>query len=334
MYDDFYMERCLELAALGRGLVSPNPLVGAVIVRDNKIIAEGYHEKFGGPHAEINALRKLNFDARGATLYVNLEPCFHFGKTPPCVDAVINSGVKRVVIGMADPNTKTHHKSIRKLKKNGIQVTVGVLQDKCAFLNRFFTTFITKKRPHVILKAAVTLNFKMAPFNSQKIWLTGHEAVCDVHALRSTVDAVLVGAGTVIADDPQLNVRYGSDLIQPTRVILQGKRSLSPQSRIFTTPGGEVLTYSSKNLKSVLDDLGQKGKMSVLVEGGPTVMKSFLKEKLVDEVLYYVAPTMLEKKDKSFVEPYRLLKELPALKLNDVQILGGDLRLHYSRNLL
>lgn len=201
------MRLALKLAGKAAGQVSPNPMVGCVIVRKGKIISRGFHEKFGEAHAEINALKKINSKADGATMYVNLEPCHHFGKTPPCVDAVLASGVKRVVIAMQDPNPLTAGKSIKKLRASGIRVDVGVCEQEARFLNRFFIKYITKKMPYVIVKVAQSLDGKISNKPGKQFWLTGSRAKKHVQDLRSRVDAVLVGRGTVAIDDPQLSVR-------------------------------------------------------------------------------------------------------------------------------
>ena len=195
------------MAKKGRGRVAPNPMVGCVIVRQGKVLSSGYHAKYGGPHAEINALKKIRFWASGATMYVTLEPCHHFGKTPPCVDAVIASGVRRVVIAMKDPNPKTNGKSVRKLKAAGIEVSLGVCEAEARELNKIFITNIEQCRPHVVVKVAQTLDGKIAFKRNQRSKITGKKSFDYVQKLRANIDAEVVGRGTVQIDNPKLNVR-------------------------------------------------------------------------------------------------------------------------------
>ncbi len=200
------MRRALDLARKAEGQTSPNPMVGAVIVKSRKVIAEGYHKKAGLPHAEMVALRKAGSKAKGATLYVSLEPCCHHGKTPPCTEAIIAAGIKTVVVGVRDPNPLVSGKGIRYLKKNGIEVVVGFLKRDCGQLNESFVKYIRTKRPWVILKSALSLDGKIATRTGESQWITGSKAREYSHQLRNKVDAILVGAGTVCADDPRLTV--------------------------------------------------------------------------------------------------------------------------------
>src|SRR3989338_7678691 len=215
------MRRCIKLALKGAGHVSPNTMVGAVIVKNDRILAEGYHRRVGGPHAEIEAPKKIGYTAHGAsplgaTLYCNLEPCFHHGRTPPCVSPIIKSRIKRVVIAHRDPNPLVAGKSVRLLKKSGIRVTEGVLEKEARQLNRFFLTWMTSRRPYVILKAGVSLDGKIA--GGPKKWITSPISRRRVHQLRAQVDAVLVGKNTVLADNPRLNVRGIPGTKQPFRI--------------------------------------------------------------------------------------------------------------------
>ncbi|MBI4411614.1 MAG: bifunctional diaminohydroxyphosphoribosylaminopyrimidine deaminase/5-amino-6-(5-phosphoribosylamino)uracil reductase RibD [Deltaproteobacteria bacterium] len=267
------MRRCLELARKGARKTSPNPMVGAVIVKNDRILAEGYHRRVGGPHAEIEALKKIGYRAHGAsplgaTLYCNLEPCFHHGRTPPCVSPIIKSRIKRVVIAHRDPNPLVAGKSVRLLKKSGIRVTEGVLEKEARELNRFFLTWVVKKRPYVILKAGVSLDGKIAagihpppgPLPSREggsrksplpwgervrergtHWITSPISRRRVHQLRAQVDAVLVGKNTVISDNPRLNVRGIPGAKQPLRIILDSKSEVTVKSKIFISDGGSVL---------------------------------------------------------------------------------------------
>ncbi len=292
--DQKYMQRVLSLAQKGLGHVSPNPLVGCVIVKNNRIIAEGFHHHFGGDHAEIDALKKIKFQAQGATLYCNLEPCCHEGKTPPCVDKIILSGIKHVVIAQKDPNPKVAGKSIAMLKKAGIKVTVGVLKKEALELNRIFNFWMTKKRPYVVLKLALSFDGRMAyPQDSKKQWITGELARHRVHQLRAQMDAILVGSGTILADDPWLTVRGIKNARQPKRVILEGRKKLGRDFKIFQDANNPVLVLKKKTVKSALKDLNQQGVSSVLVEGGQKMAAAFLKVGCVDEVILHVAPKFI-----------------------------------------
>lgn len=215
---ELYMTQALQLALKGLGLVSPNPLVGAVIVKNNKILATGYHHRFGSAHAEVDALKKLNFKASGAILYCNLEPCCHQGNTPPCVDQVIRSGIKKVVIAQKDPNPKVNGRSIRILRKNGIEVEVGVCEKEARHINRFFNTFQQERRPYVILKMAVSLDGKIAPAkkeNKKPFWISSKTSRELVHYWRAITDAILVGKNTAFQDEPGLNVRLKNNKLAP-----------------------------------------------------------------------------------------------------------------------
>lgn len=314
------MKPALKLAENGQGRVSPNPLVGCVVVSGGHVIATGWHRRFGGDHAEIVALRKLRFKASGTTLYVNLEPCAHFGKTPPCVDRIIQSGVQRVVIGMKDPNPLTCGKSIRKLKRAGVKVIVGVCEKEAHALNRAFVKNVTQGLPWVVVKVAQSLDGKIAVAKGTRTQLTGRESFEFVQNIRSRVDAVLVGRGTVDVDDPLLNVR-DRNKPQPRRIVLDAKLKTSSRSRIFHSHGGQVilvcglarshprvrlfqrkgvqvlcLAANGKkylNWRRIFKRLYQMEIGSVLVEGGGEVYSTLIKTNLVDEWMVFVAPKIV-----------------------------------------
>ncbi|SVE62221.1 uncharacterized protein METZ01_LOCUS515075, partial [marine metagenome] len=223
--DQNFMKLALSLACKAEGSVSPNPMVGAVVVKSGKVIAKGHHKQAGLPHAEIIALRKAGKKAWGAHLYVNLEPCCHYGKTPPCIESIIAAGIKRVVIGIRDPNQIVNGKGIRYLRKNSIEVVTGVLKRDCERLNESFFKYIRTGRPWVILKSALSLDGKIATWTGDSQWITGPKTRDYVHQLRNSVDAILVGAGTVRADNPRLTVRLkNGDIRNPARVIVAGKK--------------------------------------------------------------------------------------------------------------
>lgn len=317
--DVFWMKRAMELAKRGKSLVSPNPRVGAVLVKNGRIVGEGAHLKFGGPHAEIYALRQAGKRARGGTLYVNLEPCAHRGKTPPCVDALIQSGVKRVVASLRDPFPLVKGKGFAKLRAAGISVEVGLMEKEARALNENFLFSVTQGRPKVILKAAMTLDGRIATRSGASRWVTGEKARRKAHELRSGSDAILVGVGTVLADDPSLTVRlpgYHRGDGWPLRVVLDAGLRLPRRARVLRK-GPRTLVFTSKkgslsrqralekrgasvfrvsdskkmlSLRAVLKKLFQMGVRTLLVEGGGLVHGSFLRERIADEAALFIAP--------------------------------------------
>jgi len=292
--DKKFMARALELAANGMGHTRPNPMVGAVLVKDGEIIGEGWHEFYGGPHAEVNAFADCRADPAGATLYVTLEPCCHYGKTPPCADLIVSKNLERVVVAMQDPNPLVSGKGIRKLKDAGIFVTTGVMEKEAQVLNEVFMKFITEKKPFVLYKSAVSMDGKTACHTGKSQWISSEESREEVRTLRGLYAAVMAGAGTIAADDPLLTART-EGLEDPVRIIIDGKLSVSMESRVF---GGEsrviVLTTSSAasekvkafqskgievifadsdtegcvDLEAAMIGLAVKGIDSILLEGG------------------------------------------------------------------
>ncbi|MBI2339403.1 MAG: bifunctional diaminohydroxyphosphoribosylaminopyrimidine deaminase/5-amino-6-(5-phosphoribosylamino)uracil reductase RibD [Deltaproteobacteria bacterium] len=332
------MSRCLQLAQKAAGHTSPNPLVGAVIVKNGKLLAGGYHHKAGLPHAEIEALKKISFRAEGATLYCNLEPCFHHGRTPPCVHPIIKSGIKRVVIAHRDPNPLVAGRSVRLLKKSGIQVTEGVLEKEARHLNRFFLTWVTKKRPYVILKAGVSLDGKIA---GGKKWITSPPSRRRVHQLRSQVDAILVGAHTIRTDNPRLNVRGIKGAKQPLRIILGSRRQIPVNARIFAgiqpcppenldsrLRGNDRLMFFRGALPTLMRKLARRNVTSILVEGGAKVFASFIKNSLCDELILFIAPKILGPSALD-VFPPSLLKKFP-FKISSITPSGPDLEVRFG----
>ncbi|MDZ7374492.1 MAG: bifunctional diaminohydroxyphosphoribosylaminopyrimidine deaminase/5-amino-6-(5-phosphoribosylamino)uracil reductase RibD [candidate division KSB1 bacterium] len=313
----------MQLANKGRGRVSPNPLVGAVVVRDGQVVGEGYHAQYGGPHAEVVALERAGERARGATLYVNLEPCCHYGKTPPCTDAIIRAGIRKVVVALVDPNPLVKGQGIEALRKAGIEVELRDQLAAAQRLNRGYLKWIRTGLPYVTAKAAITLDGKVATVARESKWITSESARRRAHRLRAEHDAVLVGRGTLLADDPELTVRYVRGP-NPWRVILdedlgasQGCRAVelgrrdgktilfasrskvdAASSRPFQAEGIHVELVDSRengflDLKQVLETLGKRGVTSVLVEGGSSILTSFLREQLVDELVLFLAPKLL-----------------------------------------
>ncbi len=305
--DAFYMQRALDLAAKGKLRAHPNPCVGCVIVKNGKVLAEGYHEYYGGPHAEVVALESVGTRARGATMYVTLEPCTHWGKTPPCAPLVARSGVKRVVVAMKDPNEIVAGRGIAYLKKARIRVQVGVKEAAARDLNRSFVTWMTKKRPYVILKMATTLDGKIATRSGESKWISSEMSRKLVHRLRAESEAVLVGARTARLDKPALTSHgQGRD---PHRIVWNGKGSV----------------------KKLLRRLATNSVSQLLVEGGGETAWRFLKEKCVDEIYFFIAPKIIGGRTaKTAVEGegFRHMNEaLPILNLS-VSRISNDLLLH------
>lgn len=315
-----FMRLALELAEKARGRTSPNPMVGAVVVKDEKIIGTGYHKKAGAPHAEVHALAEAGEKAEGADLYITLEPCNHFGRTPPCTEAIIKAGIKRVMIALEDPNPLVCGKGIQRLRSSGVEVYERIMEEEAKRLNEVFLKYIRTKLPFVALKAAISLDGKIATETGQSQWITGEEARLNGHMLRNTYDAILVGIGTVKADNPSLTCRLpdgeGRD---PVRVIVDSKLSISPQARVLhlNSPAPTIVATTEQapqerireieklaevivvnegplvSLPSLLEKLGEQAITSVLVEGGGKINGSFLRQQLVDKYYFYVAPKII-----------------------------------------
>ena len=315
-----YMELALTLAEKGRGEVEPNPMVGCVIVKNDKIIGKGYHEKFGNPHAEINALKNCEESPAGAVMYVTLEPCCHFGKTDPCTEAIIKAKLGRVVVAMTDPTRKVSGKGVEQLRQAGITVDVGLCQKQAQKLNAPFIKFAEMKKPWVIVKWAQSRDGFLARSDGIR-WISGEQSRADAHKLRKRVQGILVGINTILADNPLLTARPGRDS-QPLRIVLDSKLRIPLDCKLFTTikeapvlvcttedgfrnsekvaeikaMGGDV--FASCDLEKVLEYLGGIGVQQLLAEGGAKVIDSFLTQNLADEVVIYIAPMKLGEKDK------------------------------------
>ncbi|MFB3884357.1 MAG: bifunctional diaminohydroxyphosphoribosylaminopyrimidine deaminase/5-amino-6-(5-phosphoribosylamino)uracil reductase RibD [Thermodesulfobacteriota bacterium] len=354
MNDEYWMKRALRLAAKGKGRTSPNPMVGAVLVKDGKMVGEGYHAKAGTDHAEIIALRRARERAKGATLYLNLEPCSHYGKTPPCAPAVIEKKVKRVVIGMKDPNPLVSGRGIESLKRAGLRVEVGILERECLKLNEYFCKYIVRREPFVILKVAATLDGKIATREGDSKWISGEASRHLVHRLRDQVDGVVVGIGTVLKDDPQLTarIRKGRD---PYRIILDSRLRIPEGARVIgdsssktiiaTTEfaakdkieslekkGVRILILDSKDgrvdLRDCLLRLGELGLMSLLVEGGSEVNGAFLDEGLIDKILLFLSPRLIGDREAAGIFSGRGKATLQeAISLNELRVrrVGEDI---------
>jgi len=315
-FEQDYMTRAINLAKMGRGKVSPNPLVGCVIVKNNNIIGEGYHEEYGKNHAEINALNNCSESPIDSDLYVTLEPCSIFSKTPPCVDEIISNSIKNVYIGVVDPNPKINGLGIDKLKKFGINVYEGILEKECYDMNKGFFNWIKHQRPFVTVKIAQSNNGYMGIDSESQTWITGQDSNHYTHMLRSKVDAVLIGRNTAEIDNPQLTVRNVKG-VNPKRIILDTYRQLPLNLKIFNDNASENIVFCSSekfensetpfckyvtvnennnkiDLNHMLDVLGSEGITSLLVEGGPNVIESFHVSDLIDEIYLYTSKDNLD----------------------------------------
>ena len=323
MKDEYYMKMALKLAQKGRGYVSPNPLVGAVIVKEGLIIGRGYHERYGGNHAEINALNNASEDVVGSTLYVTLEPCCHEGKTPPCIDSIIKHKIARVVIGTIDSNPLVSCQGIDYLQNRGIDVKTGVLEPQCRELNEVFFHFMETKLPFVTIKYAQTLDGRIATARGDSQWISSAPSLKFTHKLRAQHDAILVGAGTVIKDNPELTVRLVRGR-NPLRIIVDSSLRIPPKSKVLqnlsrnktiiatikkasdphfqklTELGAEVITVAADkqenvDLKKLLKILAKRNISSILVEGGAQIITSILINDLANRMVTVIAPKILGK---------------------------------------
>jgi diaminohydroxyphosphoribosylaminopyrimidine deaminase/5-amino-6-(5-phosphoribosylamino)uracil reductase len=351
------MKLALKEAKKGLGRTSPNPAVGAVIVRDGEVIARGYHKKAGTPHAEINALRKTTPEQTyGATMYVTLEPCSHTGKTPPCCRAIVEAGIARVVIGMTDPNPLVNGNGIGYLRDSGVEVESGVLRKQCEVINYPFIKYITTRRPWVIMKAGVSLDGRLNYQRGQSGWITGEKSARKVHHLRNQVDAILVGKGTVLIDNPSLTTRIGGRSAKdPARVILDSDLSVQADARVFhsgssaetwvfcaddvgddrkktiSDTGARVFAVGRRgaglDVQQVLETLGGLEICSLLVEGGAEIHGEFLRYRLVDYACLFYAPLIAGDGGVSLVENYPVPGRDNAPRLADVswRRLGDDM---------
>jgi diaminohydroxyphosphoribosylaminopyrimidine deaminase / 5-amino-6-(5-phosphoribosylamino)uracil reductase len=351
------MRRALELAALGRGLVSPNPMVGAVIVRDGEVVGEGWHEGPGTPHAEVRALAAAGDRARGATLYCTLEPCDHAGRTPPCSRAIVEAGLIRAIIAAGDPNPLVDGRGFERLRASGIEVETGILEEASRRLNAAFERHVVTGLPFVTLKAAASLDGKTAARDRSSKWITGDAAREDVQRLRAEADAIVVGAGTVLDDDPSLTVRDASYIGRPPlRIVVDASGRVPPGTRIFddsaptfvaTTEragrevvetweatGAEVVSFDQDetegvSLPELLAYLGKRDVQGLLLEGGATLAWSFVREGLVDRVVLYLAPKLVGGARAPGVlmgDGFAPIGEAAALRIASVERIGDDVR--------
>lgn len=353
MDDEYFMKMALHLAKKGRGYTSPNPLVGAVIVKGGQVKGRGYHQSIGEAHAEVNAIANAGSEARGATLYVNLEPCNHTGRTPPCTRKILEAGIRRVVFAMEDPNTIAGGGAAF-LKKHGVEVRKGVCEKQAQRLNEAFIKYVQTKRPFVILKCAATLDGRIATRSGDSKWVTGEKARRFVHQLRHGVDAILVGIGTIRADDPSLTTRLDSAKgADPVRIVLDTHLSISPEARILKLDSdSDTILVTGRNISEIkkksvqkrgvrfiqqpdasdqidlnllMDQLGSMGIASVLIEGGSRVIASAFSSGIVDKIHFFYAPKILGGDDGVPIctgTGRRLMKE--SIRIKNIRIRRFD----------
>jgi len=341
------MKRAITLAKRGDGWVSPNPMVGAVIVKDGQIIGEGWHRKYGGHHAEINAINNASGSTVGTTFYITLEPCTHYGKTPPCIDSVVASRPARVVVGVSDPNPAVSGKGLKILKDNGIETTVDLLKEECIKLNERYFKFTTTGVPFVTLKYAQTFDGRIASETGQSKWISSEASLKFAHKLRSCHDAVMVGIGTVLADDPDLRPRLVKGNY-PIRIVVDSHLKMPPNARILKNQGDSktiVISgtrYNGENLsrlkhmgietiimpeheenlidlEACLTKLGERSISSILVEGGSKMITSFMKKRLVDKLIAVTAPRIIGKGVEA-IGNLDIMKVDDSIRLNIVRI--------------
>lgn len=353
MRQEEYMKLALQLAKSTSGQTSPNPMVGSVVVKNGEIVGVGAHLKPGEAHAEVHALKMAGEKAKDATIYVTLEPCSHHGKTPPCADLIIEKGLKKVVIASVDPNPQVAGRGIQKLRNAGIEVEVGLLKDEADALNKFFFHYMNTKLPYVTLKTATTLDGKIATVTGKSKWITSEEARIDVHHYRHEHDAILVGVGTVLADNPSLTTRLKEGGLNPIRVILDSKLRTPIDANvvmdkeaptwIFTTDeaddakkqklldlGVRIFSLKRLQIKEILKVLGEEKIMSLFVEGGATVNGSFLKEKAVNQLITYFAPKLVggQMAPTSFAgEGFHELHDALSLRIVSIEKIGPDVKI-------
>jgi diaminohydroxyphosphoribosylaminopyrimidine deaminase / 5-amino-6-(5-phosphoribosylamino)uracil reductase len=352
--DKELMRHCLELAKQGSGRISPNPMVGCVIVQGKRIVGEGFHKQFGGAHAEIYALLQAKEKAKDAALYVNLEPCVHFGKTPPCVDAIIQSGISKVITATEDPNPLVSGKGISRLREAGIHVRTGLLQKEAEILNEKFFKYMKTDLPYVGVKLAQTLDARITDIKGKSKWITSELARKEVHRLRAEYDAILIGAKSVRKDNPELTVRAVKGR-NPIRIVIDGRLSLPISRKIFNTSDAptwvlttsnafkvnrrKVLLLASQGVrvfdmgtllkikeKTVLQTLSQEGISSVLIEGGTQTISGFINQSLVDKMHLFIAPKILGGGLEAFkFNAPRSLANSIHLKDMNISLIGADI---------
>lgn len=352
--DAVYMARAIQLAKNGRYTTDPNPRVGCVLVRDGVIIGEGWHVKAGEGHAEVEALKMLDDTAKGSTAYVTLEPCSHYGRTPPCCEALINAGISRVVAAMQDPNPLIAGQGLEKLKAAGIEVVCGVLKEDAQALNRGFIKRMTENSPFVRSKLAMSLDGRTAMASGESKWITSVEARADVHRLRAESSAILTGINTVLADDPAFTARVDFDVMQPIRVVLDSQLRIPPTARMAQLPGRSLILTCSQNqtkrevlqqagfevydltkrnnrldVYEVMKFLAEQQVNELLVEAGSVLNGALLAAGLVNEFIVYLSPCLLGDRGRGLfhIPGLQRIADKKPLKLTDIRQVGPDLKL-------
>ncbi len=351
----FFMRWAIQLAEKGRLSAPPNPWVGCVIVKDGQMLGEGYHESAGKPHAEVIALEKAGVLARGATVFVSLEPCAHQGRTPPCVEALIAAGVRRVVVALLDPDPRVSGKGVEVLRASGIEVLVGVGKEDAARSLRPYLHQRSTQRAYCVIKSAMSIDGKTAAADGSSRWITGEEARADVHLLRAQSQAIIIGSQTALQDRPRLDVRGTRVAQQPIRVLIDSKGIVPPDGPladlsiaptwVFTSSsqhkqkweacGAQVFQKNTTwNLKDILEELGNQGVMQALVEGGSGLHSAFLKAHLVDQVVIYMGNCLLGDEGKPLLSGLDIqgIDQAPRWMLQDVRRFDNDVRLDFSPN--
>lgn len=353
MIDEKMMKLALQLAESAEAQTSPNPLVGAVCVKNGRIIGTGAHLQAGTPHAEVHALKMAGTEASGADLYVTLEPCAHHGKTPPCTGLIIASGIRRVVIAATDPNQAVNGKGIEHLKNAGIEVITGILQEEAEYLNRAFFHFIQYGKPYVTLKAATTLDGRLASASGDSKWISSQTSRTDVHFLRHTHDAILVGVETVLHDNPFLTTRLPHGGKNPIRIILDRQLRTPEAANVIADGAAETIIFTLDSAKMnakltaysnvsierisetepflevVLKRLAKRGIMTLFVEGGSRIHTSFIDEQLADELYLYVTPKLIGNGASLFMDDSRnFIKDSETLTFLNVEKIGDDIKIH------
>ncbi len=354
-----WMSRALKLAEKGKGYTGANPMVGAVVVRGDEVVAEGYHHAFGEPHAEVEAISCAKAPLDGTTMYVTLEPCCHYGKQPPCTEAIIRAGIGRVVVAMKDPNPQVAGKGLQRLREAGVAVEVGVLEKEARALNKGFIHYVTQRRPYVLLKSAVTLDGKVATRTGHSRWVSGEASRALVHQWRHEYQGIMVGIGTVLKDNPRLTCRMENGT-NPLRIVIDSKLRFPAdaamlkeegQTLIYTTEvideqrreelmsHGEVavISFPAKegqvDLTKVMEDLGKRQIATVMAEGGPRLAKSLWEANLVEELALFIAPKVLgDQEAPGFIQgrmPLKMEEALPAA-WTAIERVGDDLLLTAS----
>jgi diaminohydroxyphosphoribosylaminopyrimidine deaminase/5-amino-6-(5-phosphoribosylamino)uracil reductase len=359
----FFMKRAIRLASKAKGMTSPNPMVGAVLVKNGRIIAEDYHRRPGTPHAEALVIAQAGAKAKGATLYASLEPCCHTDKrTPPCTKAVIAAGIRKVIVAMKDPNPKVSGKGIRAMKAAGISVESGVLEEEAKRLNEFYIHYMKTKRPFVILKVAMTLDGKIATPSGESKWITGEKARRLVHQMRSSVDAIMTAIGTIKADDPELTARVRGGR-NPKKIVIDPELEMSPAARLLGLPPETIIVTKkmtpadksdraikissllnsniriisfkeSLHLSWLMERLAQEGITSLMIEGGSSLNAHALEDGIVNKVMFFISPKIIGGRDsypavggktfRKLAEAYRL-KDVSIKKLGDDILVEGYL---------